>query len=103
MKHDSKAPVEEVAPHTIELEAPVKRGDDEITTVTLRKPNAGSLRGVALTDAVRMDVDAIIKLVPRISSPALTEHEVRQMDAADIFAFGQEIVVFLLPKAGEAA
>ena len=36
------------APNTVTLETPLKRGDQTITAVTLRKPASGELRGVAL-------------------------------------------------------
>lgn len=95
--------VNDPASHTVTLEEPLTRGDTTITHVTLRRPTAGSLRGVALTDAIRMDVDALIKLVPRLSSPALTEHDMRTLCAADLFQFGQEVAGFLLPKESTTA
>ena len=33
-------------PNTVTLDTPIKRGNGEITEVTLRKPSAGELRGV---------------------------------------------------------
>ena len=35
-------------PNTVQLDTPIKRGDGHITSVTLRKPNSGELRGVSL-------------------------------------------------------
>lgn len=40
----------------IELDQPIKRGDTEITSVTIRKPKSGELRGVRLQVLLEMDV-----------------------------------------------
>ncbi|WP_445620653.1 phage tail assembly protein [Kushneria sp. Sum13] len=89
----------------IELDSPVKRGEQSIDSVTLRKPTAGELRGVNLSDVLQLQTDALIKLIPRLSAPSLTEHEVRNMDPADLVQCGGEIAGFLLTKRakGEAA
>lgn len=87
---------------TIPLETPLKRGDDEIKSVTLRKPAAGALRGLDLTDLLRMDVTANIKLLPRITlEPTLTEQEVAALDPADLVSLASEVAGFLLPKAAQ--
>lgn len=87
---------------TITLNTPLTRGDKQITAVELRKPNAGALRGLSLLSIGQMDIDALTRLAPRITSPALTEAEMRQLDIADLFQIGQEIAVFLLPNAAPA-
>ena len=76
-------------------------GKDKVTIekVTLRKPGGGELRGLTLTNVQAMDVNSLIKLIPRISEPKLTELEVAAMDAADISACGLEISLFLVQKA----
>lgn len=86
----------------ITLDTPIKRGDNDIATVTLRKPSAGELRGVTLTDLLQMDVSALTKVVPRISDSALTEIEVSRMDPADLVQIGGAVAGFLLPKAALA-
>ncbi|MGJ8514669.1 hypothetical protein R84981_001134 [Carnimonas sp. R-84981] len=103
MSKEQATTITQAKPHTVTLETPITDGGEEIKEVTLRAPKAGSLRGISLADAVRMDADAIVKLVPRISSPALTEHQMNQLSAADLFAFGSEIVSFLLPQQSQAA
>lgn len=91
--------------NSITLESPVKRGEQTIESVTLTKPKAGALRGITLTDLLQMDAGAIIKVVPRISSPLLTEQDMAQLDPADLVQFGMAVADFLLPKAarGEAS
>lgn len=85
------------------LDTPIKRGESEITELALRKPAAGELRGVTLTDLLQMDVAALTKVVPRISEPALTEAEVARMDPADLVQIGGVVTGFLLPKSALAA
>lgn len=84
---------------SITLDTPIKRGDNDITTITLRKPASGELRGVTLTDLLQMDVAAISKVVPRISEPSLTEADLARMDPADLVQIGGVVAGFLLPKA----
>lgn len=87
---------------TITLDTPIKRGDNDIAEIALRKPSAGELRGVTLTDLLQMDVAALTKVLPRISEPALTEVEVVRMDPADLVQLGGVVAGFLLPRAALA-
>ncbi|MDD5175761.1 MAG: phage tail assembly protein [Sterolibacterium sp.] len=82
----------------ITLETPLQRGETKITSITLRKPNAGELRGLNLTDLLQMDVNAVTKVLPRISDPTLTEADVAALDPADLTALASEVAGFLLPK-----
>lgn len=82
----------------IALDEPIKRGEQSIDSITLRKPKSGELRGVSLADVLQMQTDALITLIPRLSTPSLTAVEVRQMDPADLVQCGGEIAGFLLTK-----
>lgn len=82
----------------IELDTPITRKGGDVTTITLRKPKAGELRGLSLTDILQMDVNALGKLLPRISDPMLTEAEVQAMDPADLVQLGGEVAGFLVPR-----
>lgn len=84
--------------NTITLDTPIKRGDQTITSVSLRKPAAGELRGLNLTDLLQMDVAALQRVLPRISSPTLTEADVSGMDLSDLLQCGSMVAGFLLPK-----
>lgn len=83
------------------LDNPIKRGEDgeEIKEIGLRKPNAGELRGLAMADLARLDVNAMLKLLPRITVPTLHQAEVNNMQTEDLFACCTEIGGFLLTKA----
>lgn len=87
---------------TITLDTPIKRGETEITAISLRKPAAGELRGVNLTDLLQMDVIAVTRVLPRISDPTLTEADVSALDPADFTQLASEVAGFLLPKSALA-
>ena len=83
---------------TITLDTSLKHGDKNIDTVTLRKPNTGELRGTKLSDVLMMDVSAMIKIIPRVSEPALTEADLASMDPADFTELALGVVGFLERK-----
>ncbi len=82
----------------IALDFPIKRGATEITHVQLRKPMAGELRGVKLTELLQMDVGALQAVLPRITLPTLTTAEVQQLDPADLTELGTQVVGFFMRK-----
>jgi len=86
---------------TVTLDYPFKRGDQDITAIDLRKPKSGELRGISLADLLQMDVTALQRVLPRITSPTLTEAEVAAMDPADLLQMGMEVSNFLLPKSAQ--
>ncbi|MBP6894321.1 MAG: phage tail assembly protein [Pseudacidovorax sp.] len=86
-------------PNTITLDTPIQRGNTTIAEVTLRKPNAGELRGLSLQRLHAADADELLKLLPRISTPSLTPHECAQLDPADLSEAGGIVISFLLKKA----
>lgn len=52
--------------NTITLDTPIKRGESEITVVTINKPNSGALRGASLRGLLDFQTDDIIKVLPRV-------------------------------------
>ncbi|WP_342595486.1 phage tail assembly protein [Salinicola lusitanus] len=94
---------EEAAPKSdnetvITLDYPIKRGSKSVSEITVRKPKAGTLRGVSLTDVLQMEVTALTKVLPRITEPSLSEAELRDIDPADLFQLGGAVTGFLLPR-----
>lgn len=85
-------------PNTITLETPIPRGDKCIAAVTLRKPKAGELRGLSLTELLQMQVDALSMLLPRITQPPLLKPDMAHIDPADMVAMGSVVARFLLTK-----
>lgn len=88
-------------PNTVRLSSPIKVGGKEITEVTLRKPKAGEMRGLQTANILQMDVDTMIKLLPRITSPVLDPAVVEDLDADNFGPLCQKAMSFLLPKAAQ--
>lgn len=85
----------------VKLEFPIKRGETEIKQVELMKPNAGSLRGVRLSDIAGSDVDSLIVVLPRITVPSLTKAECNSLDPVDLIALAGKVIGFLSSKSDE--
>lgn len=71
--------------NTVTLSAPVRIDGEEVTEITLRKPMTGELRGLSMIDILRMDVNAMIRLLPRISQPPLSEGQLASEIAPEDF------------------
>jgi hypothetical protein len=83
---------------TVEFDTPIVRGDMTISEVNINKPKTGSLRGLSLSDLLKLDVDTVIKLVPRVSTPPLAEHEVAALDPTDFLSLSTAVVGFFASK-----
>jgi len=86
----------------INLDEPIKRGNTVIESIDIRKPSAGELRGVSLMDVAQMDVLALRKVLPRITSPSLTDAEIGNLSLSDIMQCGVIVAGFLLTKQQKA-
>ncbi|MEG0921684.1 MAG: phage tail assembly protein [Comamonas sp.] len=84
---------------SITLQEPVKRGEQLIEKLMIRKPQSGELRGVNLSDILNANTDAIMQLLPRVTVPTMVKHEVEAMDPADLLMCGMALVSFFVPKA----
>ncbi|MEQ9889513.1 phage tail assembly protein [Pectobacterium zantedeschiae] len=84
--------------NVVTLEIPIKRGETVIDTITLIKPTTGTLRGVSLAALAGSDVDALIKVLPRMTLPSLTEADITRMELPDMIAIAGKVVGFLTPK-----
>ncbi len=83
---------------TITLDVPLQRGDQQITSLVLRRPHTGALRGVSITAVLQMDTSAIMTVLPRISTPTLTKQDVEKLDIADLTECGITLASFFLRK-----
>lgn len=100
-------PVSETSPEaadnarfaSVTLSDPIKRGEQVIEAITLRKPRAGELRGLNLQELINVDIAAILKVLPRISEPVLTPHECDMLDPADLAEMGGTIRGFFMTSA----
>lgn len=88
---------------TVTLDYPIKTaGDRELAEVTVNKPGSGALRGLALTDLLRMETNALQTILPRVTQPMLNKQDVEKIDPADLVQLGTAVVGFLVPKSEKA-
>jgi hypothetical protein len=83
---------------TVTLETPIKRGEQTIESISVRKPQGGELRGVSLVNLLNMDYGALEIVLPRITTPALVKQDVIAMDPADLVQLATEVSGFLLTR-----
>ena len=87
--------------NVVTFETPVKRAGQIIESVTMITPNTGTLRGVSLASVANSDIDALIKVLPRMTMPSLTEQEVAALSLPDILALAGKVVGFLSPSSAQ--
>ena len=84
---------------TVTLANPIPREGGSVTTLTLRKPTAGNLRGLSLQALMQSDINALISVLPRISDPFITEPEAANLEADDIAQIGGAVLGFFMTAA----
>ena len=77
---------------TIDLDQPILRGEMVISQVNINKPKTGALRGLSLSDIMKLDVDVIIKLIPRVSTPTIVEHEAANLELVDLMKIATAVI-----------
>lgn len=92
----------DLPPNSHRLDTPIDRGDTKIDVLTLRKPKSGECRGLTLSDLGNGKVDAIIKVLPRISSPVITEQEAGNLELCDLTELASIVVDFLFTTGRKA-
>ena len=85
--------------NTVTLTHPIMRGKEAIDKVTITESMSqpGCLRGLKLYDVMQSDVDSMFKLLPRVTSPVLTEVELVTMNSHDFTQLTIVAVAFLAP------
>ena len=87
---------------SVTLAEPVRRGEQRIECLQLRKPRAGELRGLSLQDVITSDITALLTLIPRISNPPLTADEANQLEPEDLAEIGGAVRGFFMTRAERA-
>ena len=80
----------------VELEVPIKRGETTISSVTLNKPNVGTLRNLSLQDVLKWEVSAVNTVLTRITMPTLSLNEINEMEVSDYTSLAAELTSFLV-------
>lgn len=83
----------------ITLAKPIQRGNETITSVSLRKPDVGTLRGMKLMELMSGDFRAHCILLPRITMPSLLPDEIEALDVADLTALMTATMGFFMSAA----
>lgn len=86
----------------ITLKTGLKSGKTTINEITVRKPLTGDLRGVKLIEFIDLDIDSLAKVLPRITTPSIAEHEVFNLDLIDLSEITKEVINFLSPNSNDA-
>lgn len=81
------------------LADPIPYGEKKLNHFTLQRPRGGALRGIQIQSIGLQDFDELCKLVPRISSPAITVGNLCDMDAADILQVSHKVLSFFEMRA----
>ena len=69
----------------VTLKNPIPYGKETLSEITLREPMSGDMRGIGLRPlVVDMDADALITLLPRIASPAVTKEQAAHLSLHDM-------------------
>lgn len=85
------------------LSKPIKvQGGDPIEKVTVREPTTGELRGVRLSEVLAMDVNALLKIMPRVVMPYLTPVQIASLPLRDFTKLSSAFVGFFVDT-GETA
>ena len=84
--------------NAVTLSEPVEIDGNPVTEITLRKPKTGELRGLALTDILRMEVGALTKLLPRITQPPLNESQIANLEPADFTDLAGKTMLFFVKQ-----
>jgi hypothetical protein len=85
-----------VTTQTLKLNTPIKRGDKEISEIVLHKPNVAAMRGISLYALINMNVDALLTVLPKISDPKLTEHDLNHLDLPDLLQAATVVAGFFV-------
>ncbi|NKJ40814.1 phage tail assembly protein [Novosphingobium sp. SG720] len=86
----------------VTLAQPLMREGGPITSLTIRKPKGGDMRGTKLTEIVNGDVTAVAIVIPRITTPAIAAHEYFSLEADDLAEVVGVVVGFFMSSAQKA-
>lgn len=83
--------------NAVRLNTPLKGPDGSlIKEIEVMKPNVGALRGLQLAMVQMQDTNALLKLLPRITRPALLPDQIEQIDPADWAALANRVSLFFM-------
>lgn len=81
---------------TLTLDEPVMIGDKEHTEITLRKPYAGNMRGISITQLQSGDTQQVINFISKVSDWPI--QAVERLGLGDFNIINNLVLGFLFPK-----
>lgn len=89
--------VKETSERGVKLTQPIERGGEKITYVEITGAieQAGSLRGLSLSDVLNLKADTMFTLLPRVTSPRLDEVMIKKMSSRDFIQLCAVAVNFM--------
>ncbi|EKG5973366.1 hypothetical protein [Escherichia albertii] len=87
----------ETSERGVKLTLPIERGDEKITYVEITGAieQAGSLRGLSLSDVLNLKAESMFTLLSRVTSPRLDEVTIKKMASRDFIQLCVVAVNFL--------
>ncbi|EIH0320197.1 phage tail protein [Escherichia albertii] len=87
----------ETSERGVKLTQPIERGDEKITYVEITRAieQAGSLRGLSLSDVLNLKAESMFTLLSRVTSPRLDEVTIKKMASRDFIQLCVVAVNFL--------
>lgn len=98
----SPAPAPSSGSVTVTLVEPIARDSGAVSSLTLRKPKAGELRGIKLQELMVCDVSTVLTVLPRISDPFITDVEAANLSTEDIAEIAGAVLGFFMTPAQKA-
>ena len=87
-------------PVRIRLNRPLAGADGSpLDTVDLARPTVAALKGLQLAMVQVQDVAQLVRLLPRITTPALTPAQVEALDPADFATLANQVSLFFVSPA----
>lgn len=72
-------------------------GIGEVKEIVLAAPKVSQLKGIKMLDILQGDGDAVAKLIPRISKPAISPEDLDKLHPSDFSSIFQAILGFFVP------
>lgn len=96
-------PATDTASNTVTLGYALMRGDQEIKTISFRKPVTGDLRGLSVTQLLNTDVDQISAFLPRITTPSIMPAEIEKLPVSDFLSLAMKALGFFTESPSQTA
>jgi len=78
----------------VDFKTPLPYGKETLDGLDIRTPLAGDLRGLKLGELYSLNVDDVLKLVPRISQQAVTSEQLAKLPLTDLNLLSKTLMDF---------